>query len=75
MEGFLRKIIQNLSDFSKQEDGQAITEYILLLSATIISAVAMARAIKNGLDEGVLSLGGQLEKDLRTGKAPLNVWK
>jgi hypothetical protein len=75
MEGFLRKIILRLKDFSGQEDGQAITEYILLLSATIFSAIAMARAIKGGLDEGILSLGGQLEKDLRTGRASLRVWK
>lgn len=57
------------------ESGQAVTEYILILSAAVIGAAALARTLLGVLDQGILRLGGQLEKDLKTGRAPLNVWR
>ena len=54
--------------------GQATVEYILILSFCVVSAVAMAKGILTVLDKGILRLGGQLEKDLKTGRAPLGVW-
>lgn len=58
-----------------EEDGQAFTEYILLLSATMVGVVGITRLAIKALDKGVLNLGLQLQKDLKTGAAPLNVWK
>ncbi|OFZ79161.1 MAG: hypothetical protein A2583_00520 [Bdellovibrionales bacterium RIFOXYD1_FULL_53_11] len=57
------------------EGGQAITEYILLLSICVVGAAALMRGIIQAIDKGILRLGGQLEKDLRTGRAPIDIWK
>jgi Flp pilus assembly pilin Flp len=56
------------------EEGQATVEYILILSVVVVGASAIARAILTTLDQGILNFGGQLEKDLHTGKATLNAW-
>lgn len=61
--------------FLREEDGQATIEYILVLSATLVASGMLARGILNALDSGVLKLGGQLEKDLKTGRAPLSVYQ
>lgn len=58
----------------KDEEGQATVEYILILSVVVVGASAIARTILTTLDQGILSFGGQLEKDLHTGKATLNAW-
>lgn len=60
---------------ASDQQGQAITEYILILSACVLGAAALARGILGVLDKGILRLGAQLEKDLKTGRAPVNVWK
>ncbi len=60
--------------FLRDDSGQATTEYIVLLAAIVIGASAMARQILQTLEQGVLRLGGQLERDLKTGKAPLGIW-
>jgi Flp pilus assembly pilin Flp len=57
------------------ESGQAVTEYVLILAAAVIGAASLARTLLGVLDQGILKLGGQLEKDLKTGRAPLNVWR
>ena len=61
--------------FFRDEDGQAVIEYVLVLSATLVAAGMLARGILVALDNGVLKLGGQLEKDLKTGRAPLTVYQ
>jgi Flp pilus assembly pilin Flp len=61
--------------FLKDENGQATVEYILLLSITVVGAASFARVIMSSLDRAVLRLGGQLEKDLKSGRAPLSVWE
>ena len=61
--------------FYRDEDGQAVIEYVLVLSATLVAAGMLARGILSALDNGVLKLGGQLEKDLKTGRAPLTVYQ
>lgn len=61
--------------FIQEEEGQAVTEYVLLLLASLAAVTAMARAILGVLDKGILTLGGQLEKDLKTGRAPVDVYK
>ena len=57
------------------ESGQAITEYIILLLFVVGVAVGMTRTILKSIDSGILRLGGQLQRDLKTGRSPLNVWK
>lgn len=66
---------RSLRLFLRDEKGQAVTEYILLLSITVFGSITLARAIIGTLDRGLLKLGGQLEKDLKTGRAPLGIWK
>lgn len=65
----------NLKVLHRQESGQAITEYLLLLSIVVFGATALIRGIMSAFDQGILTLGGQLEKDLKTGRAKLSVWK
>lgn len=61
--------------FLADESGQAMTEYILLLSVIVVGASSLARGILKVMDQGILRLGGQLEKDLKTGRSPLSAWK
>ncbi len=60
--------------FLKDESGQATTEYILVLAFAVVIATALSRRLLDVMDRGILNLGGVLERDLKTGKAPLNVW-
>lgn len=57
------------------EEGQAVTEYMLLLSVCVVGASTLGRRLLDVLDTGVARLGGQLEKDLKSGRSPLSVWK
>lgn len=61
--------------FISEEEGQGTVEYMLLIGFCIVGASQIARGILNVLDQGILKLGGQLEKDLKTGRAPLNAWR
>jgi Flp pilus assembly pilin Flp len=58
----------------RDEDGQATVEYILILTVVVVGASAIAHTVLNTIDQGILAFGGQLEKDLHTGKATLNAW-
>jgi len=64
-----------LKNLIKDESGQGLTEYVLLLGFCIIGASTLARGILKVIDQGILKLGGQLEKDLKTGRAPLSAWR
>ncbi len=58
------------------ESGQGILEYILILSFALTTSVVLARLIGGAMDRGILVFGGQLEKDLKTGKTPVQSgWK
>ncbi len=61
--------------FWSDEDGQATVEYILILSVIVFGASQLGRQIIAMLEKGILRLGGDLEKDLKTGRAPLSVWE
>jgi hypothetical protein len=63
------------SRFLSEEDGQGLTEYILLLSFVVVVAGSMGRGLMAALDRGILSFGGQLERHLKTGRAPVSVWE
>ena len=64
-----------LARLRSEEEGQAVLEYILILTATVVGAGLMSRKIIQVVDTGILKLGGQLEKDLKTGRVPLDIWK
>jgi hypothetical protein len=66
---------RTLTDFLRDDSGQATLEYILILSAAVLGAAAISRTIISSLDKGILNLGAQLEKDLRTGRVSVDVWK
>jgi Flp pilus assembly pilin Flp len=68
-------LLKELRAFVDSEDGQSMVEYLVLLSACIMGSAALARQIISVIDRGMLRLGGQLEKDLKVGRAPLNVWE
>ena len=58
------------------QSGQGILEYILILSFALTTSLALVRLLGNGLDRGMLVFGGQLEKDLKTGRTPVERgWK
>jgi hypothetical protein len=71
----LNRIRASARRLARDESGQGTIEYILILSATVLGAAALGRAILGSLDRGVLFIGGTLEKDLKSGRAPLDVWK
>lgn len=72
----MREPVKNfLVRFFRDENGQGVLEYILVLSATLVASGLLARGILSALDSGVLKLGGQLEKDLKTGRAPISVYQ
>jgi len=52
----------------RDERGQATTEYILILSFAVVGASAIARGIIGGIDKGILRLGAELERDLKSGR-------
>ncbi len=58
----------------RDDSGQAVTEYVLLLSMTLTGTVLIARGILGLLDTITAHFGGQLEKDLKTGRAPISVF-
>lgn len=68
-------VFRFVSSFSKDESGQAITEYVLILGVTTLAAGFLMRQILRVFDGGILRLGGQLEKDLKSGRASLGSWK
>lgn len=70
----LRGFLKSMRPFLADESGQATTEYILILSVTVVGASALARTVLRALDNGVLKMGAELEKNLKTGRAPVNVW-
>jgi Flp pilus assembly pilin Flp len=67
---FVKLVVKLVRD----EQGQGTLEYVLILSFVLVGASALARSILGVLDQGILSFGGQLEKDLHTGKAQVDAW-
>jgi hypothetical protein len=55
--------------------GQSVLEYVLMIAIVMTFAGGMFKLIKNGVDQGVLGLGGNLEKSLKTGRISVTIWK
>ncbi len=56
------------------QSGQAITEYILLLSIVVGLFVAILGNFTNAFYKITLGLGGKMELQMRTGRAPATLW-
>jgi Flp pilus assembly pilin Flp len=56
------------------ETGQATVEYILILSVSVVAVSALVRKFFETFDKAVQVIGANLEKDLKTGRAPYSVW-
>gem|GEM_PF-1005013 len=54
--------------------GQAMLEYIVILSACLFATLGISRNMTNILGSGILRLGAQLEQDLKTGRLSLRFW-
>lgn len=60
--------------FLEEEDGQALFEYIFLLSLVLVGATAITRAVIDAIDRAILGFGAKFEQYLKTGRAPPDVW-
>ncbi len=67
-------MIKKTAIFFLDEEGQATVEYILILSVTVVGALQFGRALIATLTSGLLTLGGQLERDLKSGRLQLTTW-
>lgn len=67
-------ILQSLRNLLVDESGQGTVEYMLILMASIVGATQISKALLSVIQTGLLTLGGTLEKDLRTGRVGLNAW-
>jgi hypothetical protein len=56
------------------ESGQAITEYILLLSIILVALGVFVGKISGSFYKKSASYGGYFEKQIRTGAAPASIW-
>jgi Flp pilus assembly pilin Flp len=59
---------------SKRESGQAIVEYILLLAIVLGMVGVFISKLTGSFDLATTAVGGKMEKQLRTGKAPPWIW-
>ena len=66
---------QNHNELLSSESGQATFEYIIVLMVALLFAVNASKMIVAAFDAGALTLGGRLEKSLKTGRAPLSAWR
>ena len=72
---FAQPRLSCVRDFARDDSGQAITEYILLLSFVMVGVVAIMHTLLPMLNTVTMTIGGELEKDLKTGRTPLDIWK
>jgi hypothetical protein len=59
---------------ASNEGGQAILEYILLLSIILVGLGLFLQKISSSFDVMTARRGGALEKQIRTGSAPASLW-
>ena len=59
---------------NRNESGQAITEYVLLLAIVLGMLSLFISKLTGSFDVATVGLGGKMEKQLRTGKAPASIW-
>ncbi|RYZ73313.1 MAG: hypothetical protein EOP09_02090 [Proteobacteria bacterium] len=57
------------------QSGQGTLEYILLLIIVIAGAATFTGRLVSKVDDQLLTVGGQLERQLKTGRANVNTWR
>ncbi len=55
--------------------GQALLEYVILLAITAGIGVYVFRTLNDNLDRSIPKIGGNLEKQLRSGAASASLWR
>ena len=58
-----------------REQGQGITEYILLMAIVTGMGIALTRGVIGAFDGQLLDWGSVLEGQLRAGRFPINVYR
>jgi hypothetical protein len=58
-----------------KQSGQAVVEYIILLSFTMAIVVGFAKKMTGIFDKAAPKMGGAFERQLRGGAAPAGMWK
>ena len=58
-----------------KESGQAVLEYMILLSITLGIVVGFAKNMTGIFDKAAPKIGGNFERQLRAGAASAKVWK
>ena len=58
-----------------KQSGQAIVEYILLLSIVIGLVTVVLGKFTSTFDVATTAIGGKIELQMRTGRAPATLWK
>ncbi len=58
----------------RNESGQAVLEYVILLGITVGIVVAFTRNLMAGVDKAIPKWGRNLEIQLRAGAAPASLW-
>lgn len=59
----------------KRKSGQAVVEYIVLLTMVVGIMVAFLRTVNGSFNKAVPRMGGAIERQLRTGAASAGVWR
>ncbi len=58
----------------KNESGQALTEYVLLLMIVVPALVYFVGTLAGTFYKSSAKYGGFIEKQMRTGAAPATIW-
>lgn len=69
-----KTIIIFFNELKADDGGQATVEYVLILSVTIVAVSRLIKQFFISFDKAVQVIGANLEKDLKTGRAPYSVW-
>lgn len=64
----------NSKNRKNNQSGQAVVEYLLILSISIVLSGLLFKGLNSSLDSGIRRFGMQLEKDLKTGRIPSSIW-
>ena len=59
----------------KNQSGQAVVEYIVLLSIAVGLMAFFVKSLTSGIDKTIPRWGRGIEVQLRAGAAPASLWK
>jgi hypothetical protein len=64
----------SLIEHRQSQSGQALIEYVLLLSIVVTIAIASIDRFTGLFDQLTARYGGKVEQQIRTGSAPPTIW-